>query len=93
MQHPNQTLNTECCWLVVFYVPSTARSFRDGTPIYCPFSVPCEGREARFPHESNPDRCVAVHYTTAVPHQLHQSVDQIFKLKILDQVYMNILMP
>ena len=24
------------CWLVVFYVPSTARSFRDDTPIYCP---------------------------------------------------------
>ena len=24
-------------WLVVFIVPSTARSFRDGTPIYCPF--------------------------------------------------------
>ena len=24
------------CWLVVFNVPSTARSFRDGTPIYCP---------------------------------------------------------
>ena len=23
-------------WLVVFYVPSTARSFRDCTPIYCP---------------------------------------------------------
>ena len=23
-------------WLVVFYVPTTARSFRDGTPIYCP---------------------------------------------------------
>ena len=23
-------------WLVVFYVTSTARSFRDGTPIYCP---------------------------------------------------------
>ena len=22
-------------WLVVFYVPSTASSFRDGTPIYC----------------------------------------------------------
>ena len=30
-------------WLVVFNVPSTARSFRDGTP----FTVPCEGREAR----------------------------------------------
>ena len=41
--------------LVVFYAPSTARSFRDGTPIYCP----CEGRESRFLHrshrESNPD--------------------------------------
>ena len=23
-------------WLVVFNVPSTARSCRDGTPIYCP---------------------------------------------------------
>ena len=23
-------------WLVVFNVPLTARSFRDGTPIYCP---------------------------------------------------------
>ena len=23
-------------WLVVFNVPSTARSLRDGTPIYCP---------------------------------------------------------
>ena len=41
-------------WLVVFYVPSTARSFRDGTPINCPL----KGREARFLHrsymESNP---------------------------------------
>ena len=39
-------------WLVVFNVPSTSRSFRDGIPIYC------EGREARFLHhphwESNP---------------------------------------
>ena len=24
-------------WFDVFNVPSTARSFRDGTPIYCPF--------------------------------------------------------
>ena len=29
-------------WLVVFYVPSTARSFREGIP-----SVPCEGCGAR----------------------------------------------
>ena len=41
----NKTVG-ECCLvggLVVFSVPSTARSFRDGTP----FTVPCEGREAR----------------------------------------------
>ena len=31
------------CWLVVFYVQSTPRSFRDSIP----FTVPCEGREAR----------------------------------------------
>ena len=23
-------------WFVVFYVPSTERLFRDGTPVYCP---------------------------------------------------------
>ena len=37
-----------------------------------PFTIPCEGREARFLHP--PHRtlggCVAVHYTTAAPHQL-----------------------
>ena len=27
--------------LFVFYVPSTARSFRDGTPIYCPLRRTC----------------------------------------------------
>ena len=31
-------------WLVVFNVPSTARSFRDGTP----FTVPSEGCEVQF---------------------------------------------
>ena len=35
--------------LFVFYVPSTVRSFRDGTP----FTVLCEGREARFLHSSD----------------------------------------
>ena len=30
--------------LFVFYVPSTARSFRDGTP----FTVPWKGREPRY---------------------------------------------
>ena len=36
-------------WLVGFYVQSTARSFRDGTP----FTVPCEGRGPRFLQRSN----------------------------------------
>ena len=27
------------CWLVVFYVPSTEGSFRDGTTIYCPLQM------------------------------------------------------
>ena len=29
-------VTTSKFWLVVFNVPSTARSFRDGTHIYCP---------------------------------------------------------
>ena len=44
------------CWLVVFYILSTERSFRDSSP----FTGPCKGREARFLHcphrESNPGR-------------------------------------
>ena len=40
-----------------------------------PFTVPCEGHEAwfllHFNRESNPGCRVAIHYTTAAPHQLH----------------------
>ena len=36
-------------WLDMFHVSSTTRAFRDGTP----FTVPCEGREARFLHRSH----------------------------------------
>ena len=42
-------------WLVVFNVPSTARSFRDGTP----FTVPCKGLEARKIHLGIEPRAVA----------------------------------
>ena len=62
------------CWLVgrfvVFSVPSTGWSFRDGTHIYCPiakdvrlgfYTVPTGNR--------TPGRRVAVHYTTQ--RQLH----------------------
>ena len=58
------------CWLVVFYVPSTTRSFRDDSPIN---TVPCEGLEARFLHrphlESNPGslRGSPLHNCCAVP--------------------------
>ena len=38
--------------LVVFYVPWTARSFRDGTAI---LTVPCELRKAWFLHRSQPE--------------------------------------
>ena len=62
-------------WLVVFYVPSTARSFRDGTTPPPPFTVPCEGREAQFLHIFTRNRTqgcrVAILYTTAAPRKLH----------------------
>ena len=35
--------------LFVFYIPSTGRSFRDGTP----FTVPCKGREAQLIHRTH----------------------------------------
>ena len=35
-------------WLVVFNVPSTARSFRDGTPIYCPLRRTCSSINTPF---------------------------------------------
>ena len=36
-------------WFVVFYVPSTARSFRDGTPIYCPLQMTWSSVFTPFP--------------------------------------------
>ena len=55
-------------WLVVFNVPSTARAFRNGTPIYCPLrrTVPIGNRTT--------GRRVAVHYNTAAPRQLNTFV-------------------
>ena len=41
-------------WLVVFYAPSTARSFRDGTPIYCPLRRTWSLLFTPFPPGSNP---------------------------------------
>ena len=56
-------------WLVLFYVPSTARSFRDGTPIAKDvklgfYTVPTGNR--------TPGHRLAVHYTTTAPCKLTQ---------------------
>ena len=58
--------------LFVFYVPSTARSFRDDTPIYCPFSKDVKLGKYTVPTgDRTSDRRVAVHYATAAPRKLH----------------------
>ena len=67
--------NSPCSCLFVFYVPSPARSFRNGTP----YTVPCKGREAQFLHrfywESNPRahavawQCItlSLHHASSTP--------------------------
>ena len=58
-------------WLVVFYVSSTVRSFRDSTP----FIVPCEGCDAPILHcshrEWNPGSSLAspLHHRCTTPAQ------------------------
>ena len=69
-------------WLVVFYVPSTARSFRDRAP----FTVPCEGCKARFLHhshrESNPGpmRGSPLHYHCATPALLNLLLNRLYSV-------------
>ena len=62
-------LKTGFVCLFVFYVPSTARSLRDGTPIYCPllgkYTVPSGKRTL--------GRRMAVHYVTTAPRRLYLS--------------------
>ena len=41
-------------WLVVFYIPSTARSFRDGIPIYCPLQRTWSSIFTPFPQGIEP---------------------------------------
>ena len=56
-------------WLVVFQVPSTARSFRDGTPIYCPLR-----RTWSSNRNQTPGHHVAVHCTNVTTHQFHCNI-------------------
>ena len=61
-------------WLVVFSVPSTARSFINSTP----FTVACKESWAWFLHCShlglNPGAIALLHYTTVVPQGLNDIV-------------------
>ena len=56
----------------MLYVPSTARSFRDGTPTYCPLWRTWSSGFYTVPTGNwTPGHRVAAHYTTAAPRQLH----------------------
>ena len=56
-------------WLVVFYVPSTARSFSDGTPTYCPLRRTWSSVFTPFPRRTNPGPSLGspLHYHCATP--------------------------
>ena len=60
---------TQVGWLCL-----TSNRQRGNLETPSPFNVPCEGREGGFytvtTGNRTPGHCVAVHYTTAAPHQL-----------------------
>ena len=59
-------------WLVVFYVPSTGRSFRDGTPTLLSLAKDVKlGKYTVLTGNRTPGRRVAVHYITVAPRQIH----------------------
>ena len=59
-------------WLVVFYVPSTARSFRNGTPHLLSLTKNVKHGKYTVPTGSRtPGHSVAAHYATVAPCKLH----------------------
>ena len=50
--------------LFVFYVPSTARSFREGTPIYCPLRRMWISVNTPFPSGIEPQAIVYIMFST-----------------------------
>ena len=65
------TLDFFLC-LFVFYVPSTARSFRDGTPHLLSLAKDVElGKYTVSTGNRTPGRRVAVQYATDAPRKLH----------------------
>ena len=60
-------------WLVEFYVPSTARSFRDSYPFFLSLTKDVKLGKYTVPiGNRTPGRRVAVHYATAAPRQLNR---------------------
>ena len=57
-----------CFWLVVFYVPSTARSFRDGTTIYCPLRRTWSLVNTPYPSGIEPRAIAWQSITLPLPH-------------------------
>ena len=58
-------------WLIVFYVTSTARSFKDGTPHLLSLAKDVKlGKYIVPTGNRTPGRRVAVHYTTAALRKL-----------------------
>ena len=58
--------------LFVFYVPSTARSFRDDTPLLLSLAKDMKLGKYTVPTGNRiPGRRMAVHYVTAAPRKLH----------------------
>ena len=58
-------------FLFVFYVPSTARSFRDGTHLLSLAKEVALGKYTVPTGNRTPGRRVAVYYATSVPRKLH----------------------
>ena len=69
--------------LFVFYVPSTARSFRDGTPIYCPLRFYC--RQKMKPTERVLLECHLAH-TPWFFHQSYCAVTMTGEVSLLDYI-------
>ena len=67
-------------WLVVFYVPSTARSFRDGIPHLLSLAQDEKLGKYTVPTGNRtPGRRVVVHYSTAAQRQLRNQLRALHK--------------
>ena len=83
-------------WLVVFYVPSTARSFRDSTPIYCPLRKMWSSVNTPFPTRiENPglSRGSLLHYRCATQAPLHMCCENIFITSIVNHEMSHLVLP